>query len=85
VVGAPEESRRVLVLENRSFTRKTARDPTRKPETDRSGTSRPEIVLLAGGGMALLAVCLLSLTAIAATTATASVKSAKMVFPCQLF
>ena len=82
---ASETSRRVLVLENKLFTNETARDPTRKPETDRSGTSRSEIVLLAGGGMALLAVCLVSLTAIAATTATASVKSAKMVFPCQLF
>ena len=52
-------TRRVLVLENR-FYQETARDPTRKPETDRSGTSRPEIVHWLVEA-ALLAVCLASL------------------------
>ena len=82
---ASETSRRVLVLENKLFTNETARDPTRKPETDRSGTSRSEIVLLAGGGAALLTACLVSLRAIAATTTTAIANNAKMAFPCQLF
>ena len=81
---ASETSRRVLVLENKLFTNETARDPTRKPETDRSGTSRSAIVLLAGGG-ALLTACLVSLTAIAATTKTLIASNARMAFPCQLF
>jgi hypothetical protein len=81
---ASETFRRVLVLENKLFTNETARDPTRKPETDKSGSSRSEIVLLAGGGAALLTDCLVSLTAIAATTTTAIANNAKTAFPCQL-
>ncbi len=85
VLGASEMVRSDLVLENKLFTNDTARFPTRKPETERSGSSRSEIVLLVGGGAVLSAVRLVSLTAIAATMRTAAPNKAKMAFPCQLF